>query len=84
MKLALSLGFSLFFFISNAQENVIYYYPDSTISATGSMNNGRPDGYWKNYFPDGILKSEGNWYHGLLDSTWNFYFHNIIWIWERT
>jgi antitoxin component YwqK of YwqJK toxin-antitoxin module len=71
----LSLVFSLLFFHSFSQKQVTYFYPDSTISSTGMLKNGRPDGIWKTYFPDGKLKSEGKWYKGLLDSTWNFYFH---------
>jgi antitoxin component YwqK of YwqJK toxin-antitoxin module len=58
-----------------AQDKVTYYYPDSTISSSGTLLNGRPHGSWVNYYPDGNLKSKGNWYRGLLDSTWNFFFH---------
>lgn len=72
----LSLACSFYSLQIFSQEKVIYYYPDSTISSTGNILDGRPDGYWKNYFIDDVLKSEGKWYSGLLDSTWNFYFHS--------
>lgn len=72
----LSLVFSIIYFTGFTQNQVTYFYPDSTISSIGTINNGRPDGFWINYYPDGNIKSEGNWYKGLLDSTWIFYFHS--------
>lgn len=58
------------------QEPVTYYYGDSTISATGHIENGQPHGLWKNFHINGRLKSTGNWFYGKLDSTWTFYFSN--------
>lgn len=63
----------LFYCYSYSQELVTYYYADSSISAQGTIRNGKPDGYWKNYYPTGILKSEGNRTNFELDSIWKFY-----------
>jgi len=76
LKLVLILAYSILTVNGLAQDKVTYYYPDSTISSTGALYNGRPHGNWTNYYPDGNIKSKGNWYRGLLDSTWNFYFHD--------
>ena len=73
VKNLLPLLFFLISINSYSQELVKYYYPDSTISAIGSIRDGKPDGYWKNYYPNGILKSIGKRTNFELDSIWNFY-----------
>lgn len=50
-----------------------YYFPDGTVSSTGHLQDGKPEGFWKNFYPDGTLKSEGRRTNHLLDSTWSFY-----------
>jgi uncharacterized protein len=50
-----------------------FYYPDGTISSSGTMCQGQPDGYWKSFHENGVLKSEGNRKNFQLDSTWKFY-----------
>ena len=37
-----------------------FYYENGNISSEGPIQNGKPNGYWKNFYPDGTLKSEGN------------------------
>lgn len=69
----------LIFFISIgnsvlAQENYqVYYYDNGNISSEGTMESGKPNGYWKTYYPNGQLKTEGNRKNFELDSTWVFY-----------
>lgn len=50
-----------------------FYYPNGTVSSSGPMRQGQPDGYWKSYHENGLLKSEGNRKNFLLDSLWKFY-----------
>lgn len=78
----LSILILKFYFIGEvfSQENVInpngkniFYYENGQISSTGTMKNGKPEGFWKTYYANGILKSEGNRKNFLLDSTWTFY-----------
>lgn len=54
-------------------EYVKFYYDNGLVSSEGSMNNGKPDGYWKTYYDDGGLKTEGNRKNYLLDSLWKFF-----------
>ena len=57
----------------NGNESVRYYFSNGTLSSEGFIENGKPNGYWKNYNEDGSLKSEGNRINGELDSLWIFY-----------
>ncbi len=54
-------------------EYVRFYHPDSTLASEGYLENGKPNGYWKNYYPNGNLKSEGNRKFFQLDGPWIFY-----------
>lgn len=72
------LTFLVFLFsISNAvlaqKEYKIYYYDNGNVSSEGTMEDERPNGYWKTYYPSGQLKSEGNRLNFELDSVWIFY-----------
>ncbi|MDR1761733.1 MAG: hypothetical protein LBR55_04725 [Bacteroidales bacterium] len=76
VKLLLLLIYFLYFSISTfAQREITYYYDDGvTISSKGTIEQGKPNGYWKNYYESGVLKSEGKRTDFELDSVWNFYF----------
>jgi hypothetical protein len=45
-----------------------FYYPDGSVSATFTWNNGRLDGPAKTYWDDGRLCEEGIWKHGYWES----------------
>jgi antitoxin component YwqK of YwqJK toxin-antitoxin module len=76
---AISLVLFLCFHLSWSQPNQTYtkyYYPNGNISSEGTIENGKPNGYWKTYYSNGQMKSEGNRKEFLLDSTWKFYRDN--------
>jgi antitoxin component YwqK of YwqJK toxin-antitoxin module len=52
---------------------VKFFYPNGRISSEGTMENGKPDKFWKTYYVNGVIKSEGNRINFLLDSVWLFY-----------
>ena len=51
----------------------VFYYANGQKSSEGYLDQGKPNGYWKNYYDSGILKSEGNRKDFQLDSTWKFF-----------
>jgi len=55
------------------KELKIFYYSNGQKSSEGYLENGKPNGFWKNYYNNGVLKSEGNRRDFLLDSTWKFF-----------
>ncbi len=55
------------------KEFKIFYYANGQKSSEGYLEQGKPNGYWKNYYDNGILKSEGNRKDFQLDSTWKFF-----------
>ncbi|MDA3882821.1 MAG: hypothetical protein PF481_06030 [Bacteroidales bacterium] len=70
------LSFLLFFtlrLIAQEQQFVQFFYADSVVSSEGFLEQGKPNGYWKNYYPNGTLKSVGKRTNFELDSIWNFY-----------
>jgi antitoxin component YwqK of YwqJK toxin-antitoxin module len=50
-----------------------FLYENGQVSSEGTMESGKPNGYWITYFEDGTKKSEGNRKNFQLDSTWKFY-----------
>lgn len=50
-----------------------YYYNSGSISSEGTLENGVPQGNWRNYYEDGILKSEGKKLDGKSVGEWTFY-----------
>lgn len=74
MKKYFCILYIIFLFqYSYSQEYIKYFYPDSTVSSEGFIENGKPNGYWKSYFPSGVLKSIGKRTNFELDSIWRFY-----------
>src|SRR5690554_847169 len=70
------LFFSIIFsfhLYSQESEFIKFFYADSVVSSEGFLENGKPNGYWKNYYPNGTLKSVGKRTDFELDSIWNFY-----------
>ncbi len=70
------LFFILFFsfqLYAQEQQFVQFFYADSVVSSEGFLQQGKPNGYWKNYYPNGTLKSVGKRTDFELDSIWNFY-----------
>jgi antitoxin component YwqK of YwqJK toxin-antitoxin module len=55
------------------KEFKVFYYTNGQKSSEGYLEQGKPNGYWKNYYDSGILKSEGNRKDYQLDSTWKFF-----------
>lgn len=72
----LVLASTLTFAQNKDSANVVYKtftFSDGTKSSEGYLQNGKPDGYWKNYYPSGNLQSEGNRVDFELDGQWIFY-----------
>lgn len=55
------------------KEFKVFFYSNGQKSSEGFLEQGKPNGYWKNYYETGILKSEGNRKDFQLDSTWKFF-----------
>ena len=65
------------FTLSNAQNKKIsFYHNNGKLASTGTLENGKPNGYWKNYYEEGNLASEGNRVNLKLNGTWKFYTKN--------
>ena len=41
------------------KEFKVFFYNNGQKSSEGFLEQGKPNGYWKNYYETGILKSEG-------------------------
>ena len=52
---------------------VVFRYDNGQISSEGTMENGKPNGFWKTYFEDGTLKTSGNRVAFVLAGEWLFY-----------
>ena len=55
------------------KEFKVFFYSNGQKSSEGYLEQGKPNGYWKNYYETGVLKSEGNRREFQLDSTWKFF-----------
>lgn len=55
------------------EEKVIFYFPDSTISSIGTMNNDQLDGEWRSYFDNGQLRSIVHWKEDKLNGLSSFF-----------
>ena len=55
------------------KEFKVFFYSNGQKSSEGYLEQGKPNGYWKNYYETGVLKSEGNRKEFQLDSTWRFF-----------
>ncbi len=62
-------------YICGQQEGIFteFKYADGSISSSGFLVDGRPDGFWRTYYPGGIIKSEGKRTNFELDSVWTFF-----------
>lgn len=79
MKFFLSiLFFCSTLFAFSQREWKEFRYPNGAKSSEGYLEQGKPNGYWKNYYESGIIKSEGNRKDFLLDSTWKFFRANGV------
>lgn len=50
-----------------------FKYADGSISSSGFLVDGLPDGYWRTFYPGGLIKSEGKRTQFELDSVWTFF-----------
>lgn len=63
--------------VNRSSENYkAYYYENGFISSEGSLENGKPNGYWITYYPNQLRESEGNRKNFKLDGDWKFYRKN--------
>lgn len=71
--------FTFFSVIAFAQDTsmtdgfTVFRYENGKVSSEGTVENGKPNGYWKTYYESGVLKSEGNRKNFIIDSLWKFY-----------
>lgn len=68
-----SFSNQLFAQVNDSLQPATYYYENGQVSSTGTLLNGKPEGYWKSYYRNGNIKSEGNRKQFLLDGLWIFY-----------
>lgn len=66
-----SLGRTTYRLVPERVQGILY--SNGQKSSEGFLEQGKPNGYWKNYYETGILKSEGNRKDFQLDSTWKFF-----------
>lgn len=57
----------------NSKEYKIFKNESGIIMSEGTLENGKPNEYWKTYHANGKLKTEGNRLNFELDSIWRFY-----------
>ena len=55
------------------KEYKIFKNNDGLVTSEGTLENGKPNGYWKTYHQNGKLKTEGNRLNFVLDSLWKFF-----------
>ena len=57
----------------NSKEYKIFKNENGIITSEGTLENGKPNKYWKTYHLNGRLKTEGNRLNFNLDGIWRFY-----------